>query len=136
MLPLYEVLKVGEKKNYTTQLQAGLGLMEETKLLLSIYQPGMTVTQLHEVALASGLFPMVSARRLRNIIAECFSPRYLKTNSANFLKLINGRLPSVIFSQFLLIFTVLANRVLFDFITEVYWTRYASGRDTISKIDA
>jgi hypothetical protein len=136
MLSLYEVLKVGEKKNYTTQLQAGLGLMEETKLLLSIYQPGMTVTQLHEGALTSGLFPMVSARRLRNIIAECFSPRYLKTNSANLLKLINGRLPSVIFSQFLLIFTVLANRVLFDFITEVYWSLYASGRDTISIVDA
>ena len=67
---------------YTTQLGAGLGLAEETKLLLTLYEPSMTVAELYENALSSGMFPMVTARRLRNIIAECFSPRYMKTSVA------------------------------------------------------
>lgn len=126
----------GTRSRYTTQLQAGLGLIEETKLLLSIYTSGITVSQLHETALESGLFPRVSARRLRNIIAECFSPRYLKTDSAVYLKQLSTSLPSPVFNQFLLIFTSLANEILFDFIRETYWSRYASGRDTISVDDA
>ncbi len=104
------------QRAYTTQLQAGLGLIEETKLLLTIYDQDMTVSQLHETALSLGLFPMVSSRRLRNIIAECFSPRYLKPNVAIYLKRIASHLPSSIFSQFLLIFTAQANRKLFDYI--------------------
>ncbi len=126
----------GTKIKYTTQLQAGLGLIEETKSLLSIYNPGMTVAQLYDTALDSGRFPMVSARRLRNIIVECFSPRYLKTDTARFLKPISQNAPAHVLNQHLLVFTALANQILFNFITEVYWNRYAAGRDTISSDDA
>ncbi len=119
---------MGDKqKRYTTQLSAGLGLIEETKSLLSIYNAGMTATQLHETALESGLFPMVSARRLRNVIAECFSPRYIKTGAAQYLKKINQSTSTPTFNQFLLVFTALANQILIDFIIEVYWNRYSSG---------
>ena len=124
------------KIRYTTQLQAGLGLIEETKSLLSIYKPGMTVAQLYDTALDSGLFPMVSARRLKNIIGECFSPRYLKTDSAKFLKSISQNASAHVFNQHLFVFTALANQILFNFIIEVYWNRYSGGRDTISSDDA
>ena len=50
---------------YTTQLQAGLGLVHETRLLLDIWQSGMTPTDLKLEALRSGQFPNVTARRLR-----------------------------------------------------------------------
>lgn len=123
-------------KPYTTQLQAGLGLIEETKSLLSIYNAGMTANQLHDTALKVGLFPLVSARRLKNIITECFSPRYIKTDSAKYLKPISQSSPASEFNQYLLVFTALANQILFDFITEVYWIRYSSGRDTLSTEDA
>ena len=62
-------------QKYTTQLSAGLGLKEETKSLFELFEDGMTVQMMHERALNSGAFPNVTARRLRNIIAECFSPR-------------------------------------------------------------
>lgn len=124
---------MGDKKTrYTTQLQAGLGLIGETKLLLSIYEPKMTVAQLHEKALSSGLFPMMSARRLRNVIAECFAPRYLKPDAAKYLQLLSTDLAAPVFNQILLVFTALANQILFDFIKEVYWPRYSGGRDTLS----
>ena len=125
-----------DKVFYTTQLAAGLGLTEETKLLLSLYEPGMTTTKLYDLALSSGLFPMISARRLRNIIAECFSPRYIKTNAAIYLKPIVIGLPSSALSQILLIYTAQANIILQDFILDVYWDRYSGGRNTISTDDA
>lgn len=125
-----------EEQYYTTQLGAGLGLVEETKLLLSLYEDGMTSAELYDVALTSGLFPMVSARRLRNIIAECFSPRFIKPGVAKFLKALKPVTSSSAFIQLLLIHTALANRVLLDFITEVFWEKYSGGHDTVTTEDA
>ncbi len=68
---------VTDNKPYTTQLQAGLGLVNETKTFLELWSPGMSANQLYQVALESGRFPTVTARRLRNIVVECFAPRYL-----------------------------------------------------------
>jgi hypothetical protein len=70
---------VADNKPYTTQLQAGLGLVNETRMLLDLWSPGMSANRLHQVALESGRFPTVTARRLRNIVVECFAPRYLVT---------------------------------------------------------
>ena len=63
---------------YTTQLQAGLGMIEESIKLLDYFSDDQSVTDLYNEALDSGAFPNVTARRLRNIIAECFSPRFMK----------------------------------------------------------
>ena len=121
---------------YTTQLGAGLGLVDETKLLLNLYEPGVTVAELYERALDSGLFPMVTARRLRNIIAECFSPRYIKTNAAGYLKPLVKKLSAPAINQLFLIHTAQANKILQDFISEVYWERYSGGRDELTTDDA
>lgn len=124
------------KPFYTTQLQAGLGLADETKLLLSLYEKGLSANQLYEQALESGLFPMVSARRLRNIVVECFAPRYIKTGGAEYLKLLAAHLSSSAINQLFLIYTAIANEILRDFIQEIYWERYSGGRDSISTDDA
>ena len=42
---------------YTTQLQAGLGLVSETLRLLAVWQPGMAGQDLLKAALVSGHFP-------------------------------------------------------------------------------
>jgi len=124
------------KPFYTTQLQAGLGLVDETKLLLSLYEKDLSTNQLYEKALDSGLFPMVSARRLRNIVVECFAPRYIKTGGAEYLKRLAAHLSSSAINQLFLIYTATANEILQDFIQEVYWDRYSGGRDSISTDDA
>jgi hypothetical protein len=66
---------------YTTQLQAGLGLVRETVKLLELWRPGMVGQDLLKAALTSGAFSVMSARRLRNIIIEGFCPRYLVDGS-------------------------------------------------------
>ena len=128
---------MSQQRYYTTQLQAGLGLLEETRQLLQVYQPGMSASQLYEAALASGRFPLVTARRLRNIVAECFAPRYMRDpDVAARLKSLVGRLTTAELNQLLFIYTARANLVLADFVREVYWARYSAGRNDLQLEDA
>lgn len=123
---------------YTTRLQAGLGLIEETRLLLELWSPGMTPPELNRIALQSGRFPSVSARRLHNIVAECFAPRYLTDGGvpAICLKRLEGNLIRPELYQFFQLFTARANTVLGDFVREVYWQRYAAGYSELSSEEA
>lgn len=128
---------MSQQRHYTTQLQAGLGLLEETRQLLQVYQPGMSASQLYEAALASGRFPLVTARRLRNIVAECFVPRYMRDpHLAARLKSLVDRFTTAELNQLLFIYTARANLVLADFVREVYWARYSAGRNDLQLEDA
>jgi hypothetical protein len=122
---------------YTTQLQAGLGLVRETTKLLEIWQPGMIGQDLLKAALTSGHFPTMSARRLRNIIIEAFCPRYLVEGSepAGLLKSLAGLLPKGEMRSLFFLYTCRANPILGDFVRQVYWARYAAGGDVVSKED-
>ena len=122
---------------YTTQLQAGLGLVIETRQLLELFEPGMSTSALTERALASGRFPLVTARRLRNLVTECFAPRYLRpADTALTLKRLAPALSRAEFNLLLLIHTARANLILADFIRNVYWPRYTAGRDALTLDDA
>jgi hypothetical protein len=129
---------MNNEKLYTTQLQAGLGVINETRILLDLWQPGMKSSALYQAALDSGDFPNVTARRLRNIVAECFAPRYLAKDGypAGILKELINSLSSTELTQLFFLFTSRANAILADFIKQVYWMRYAGGQDTISTDDA
>ena len=119
--------------SYTTQLRAGLAMIEETRLLLDLWREGMESRQLYSVALDSGHFPNMSARRLRNFVEKCFTPRYLREPaSAPFVKRLSGTLKTNEFSQVLFFFTCRANEVLADFVRNVYWDAYSSGRQEIT----
>jgi hypothetical protein len=127
-----------EKNPYTTQLQAGLGLVNETKALLDLWSPGMSANQLHQVALESGRFPTVTARRLRNIVVECFAPRYLiaEGEPATYLKRLSSTIATADLTQLMFLFTSRANPILGDFVRQVYWGRYAGGYTHITNDDA
>jgi len=120
-------------KRYSTQLQAGLGMIEETQVLLNLWNSGMDSVQLQKAALESGQLPNVSARRLRNIVAECFFPRYLHGTPppALFLKFLQDKLLRKELEQMLFLYTCRANSILYDFVREAYWDAYTSGRDSI-----
>jgi hypothetical protein len=114
---------------YTTRLQAGLGLLSETRALLEIWQPGMSAGDLYRAALASGSFPNVSARRLRNIVTEGFAPRYLSGGNiaAGHLKRLLVTLPPDELRQILFLHTCRANPILADCVRELYWPAQAQG---------
>ena len=125
-------------EKYTVRLEAGLGAQAETQLLLSLWQPGITGQQLQTLALQSGLFPNVSAYRLYNHIRECFVPRYLcdAGKPILLLKTVIDILNTRDFDQLLFIFSCLANPMLTDFISNIYWPAYMAGHDKISTEEA
>lgn len=127
-----------KKPAYTTRLQAGLGLVPETQRLLSLWQPGMGGPALLRAALASGQFPNMTARRLRNIVLEGFAPRFLveEARPARLLKELGGELSGPDARQLLFLYTCRANSVFADFVAEVYWERYAAGSPAVGKADA
>lgn len=119
---------------YTTQLQAGLGMIDETRELLSLWAPEDNASMLYQRSLKSGRFPSLSARRLRNIVAECFSPRYMAEGDevTAFLRDVADALSANEFRQLCLLYTCRANPIVADFIREVYWNSYAAGRTSIT----
>ena len=123
---------------YDTKLSAGLGLIQETARLLGIWQPGIDSAGLVKVALESGTFPAVSARRLRNIVVEAFAPRFLTDDgrTATFLQSVHGRIGSADFRSMLFIHACRANPILHDFVTDIYWSRYSAGQSSVGKDDA
>lgn len=118
---------------YTTQLQAGLGLFDETRTLLDLWYPGMSGHELKLAALASGRFSTMTARRLRNIVIESFAPRYLVDEGlpAHVLKRLEPVLTPTALRQLMLVYTSRANAILGDFIRKVYWPAYAAGAPAI-----
>ncbi len=123
---------------YTTQLQAGLGLIEETRKLLAIWSPGMSAPELNRVALESGQFPNMTSRRLHNLVTEGFKPRFLLNHGAPAIMLqkLDAKLSRREFNQLLFLYTCRANLVLADFVCQVYWAAYRSGRGTVEIEDA
>ena len=126
------------KAAYTAQLQAGLGMLAETRTLLELWQPGMDRIKLNDAALQSGRFPNISARRLLNIVAECFAPRYLVQAAAPalLLKPLLSHQPAHVIDQLMFLFTCRANTMVADYVREVYWHAYTAGRPALGFEDA
>jgi len=120
---------------YNTQLQsAGLGLIQETRSLLGIWQPGMTASEVYQSALQSGELSNVSARRLRNVVVESFAPRFLTEDGepARRLRHLADVFTSSELNQLLFLYTARANPILADFVREIYWELYSSGSDLVT----
>mgnify|MGYP001330105054 CR=1 FL=1 len=123
---------------YTTQFQAGLGMIEECRLFLELWEDGDTVQVLENKVLEAGVLPNVTARRVRNLIAEMWAPRFFVNDAqpARDLKNILEYLNREAISQFITLFTARAQLIYHDFITQVYWPIYESGRSVISRDEA
>ena len=124
---------------YTTQLQAGLGMIPETLDLLRLWQPGMIPARLAEKAIQDGLFSRTTARRARNLTAEMFAPRYLGSQgeAASRLKfLLSNRFSHDSMIQLCFLYTARAQRIFADFVVEVYWSKYSGGAAVVTRRDA
>ena len=108
--------------------------MTETIALLELWHPGMAIPNLFETALSSGRFPNVSARRLKNIVAECFAPRYLVREAApaRLLQALSKSTPTRDLQQLMFLYTCRANIILGDFVRDVYWGAYTAGHNELS----
>ena len=127
------------QRRYTTQLQAGLGMVNETVDLLRLWEPGMSTRELGRKAVAEGTFARTTARRAENIVREMFAPRYLVQNGqpALWLKqLLEHGLQMEDLKQLFLLYTARAQHIFADFVVDVYWPRYASGATHVGRNDS
>ena len=127
------------ERNYTTQLQAGLGMIPETLDLLRLWEPGLIPTHLADRAVETGLFSRTTARRARNLVAEMFAPRFLADEGvvASRIKyLLEHRFARIRWFNYFSYKTARAQQVFGEFVTEVYWPKYSAGAATLSKDDS
>src|SRR5262245_57022043 len=107
-------------KPFTTQLQAGLGMINETLTLLRLWERGDTAARLSDKAIARGTFARTTARRTRNIVSEMFAPRYLSSHAepARYLKtLMETGLHADDLRQLFFLHTARAQAVFEEFVT-------------------
>lgn len=127
------------ERNYTTQLQAGLGMIPETQDLLRLWQPGLIPAHLADRAIDNGLFSRATARRVRNLVAEMFAPRYLSDSgiiAARLKYLQDNKFSHDSLVQLFYLQTARAQKIFYDFVIEVYWSKYSAGAATLVKEDA
>lgn len=127
------------EKNYTTQFQAGLGMVAETLELLRLWEPGMHPSALADLAVQTGTFSRTTARRARNLAAEMFAPRFLANNgevAARLRFLMGRRFPADALLQLFFLQTARAQRIFADFVVGVYWPKYSAGATSVTKPDA
>jgi hypothetical protein len=127
------------QRQYTTQLQAGLGMVSETISLLRLWEPGDTAASLSQKAVSQGVFSRSTARRTLNIVKEMFAPRFLCDDArpARALKqLLDANTPPEDLSQLFFLHTARAQAVFADFVTDIYWPRYMAGASRITRSEA
>ena len=126
------------KGAYTASLNAGLGLIDETLALLELWHEGMDTPALTRVAVQSGRFPSMSARRIENMVSDGFAIRYLVNGAvpARLVKALTDRLTRRELEQVMFLYTCRANSILADFIRQVYWPAYGAGRSTLDNEEA
>mgnify|MGYP001478803124 CR=1 FL=1 len=120
---------------YDTNLAMGLGLIDETKVLLDAWEPPMSAIELYEGILESGALSRISAYRLRNIIVRAFGNRYLADDGkpALALKRLVNVLSSSQLEQLFFLYTARANTIFADFVRQVYWPAYQSAVSFLTK---
>ncbi len=121
---------------YTTALCKGQGMISETITLLREWQPEWTAAELSHKVVAAGIIPRATSARVRDIVTRVFAFRYLTDGNqpAERLKyLVDGGAGPAVLSQIFLIHSARAHAELHDFITKVYWPRYAAGAREIRR---
>ncbi len=114
-------------------------MLDETLSLLRLWESSDTPAQLSDRAIADGVFARTTARRTRNIVIEMFAPRFMRNGDepAKWLKsLVESGAQFDDLSQILFIYTARAQTVFRDFVTSVYWPRYAAGALSIARAES
>ena len=125
--------------SYTVGLAKGQGMPSETIQLLKAWQEGMSAVELKRHVITEGLLPKATNYRTSDLVSRVFAPRYLAngaTAAKNLKQLLALNFPADRLLQIFLIYTVRANLILRDFITDVYWPHYNAGSRVLQRQDA
>lgn len=128
-----------ENSLYTSNLGAGTGLVEESLVIMRLWQDGMDKRALLTAVRESGELSRITDRRLKNIIYDQFGPRFLEGFGppARYLKVLMEKGQSTAsLNQLMFLFAARANPMLHAYVIEKYWPRYESGASELTFQDA
>lgn len=126
------------REHYSASLTQAQGIVDETVRLFEVWEPGVSVAELLEIARRQGTLGFDSDRRLRNIVIEGFGSRFLRephTAAAPELKrlLLASRSPRLV-REVILLYTLRQHGIFYDFLVSCYWPAVrASGVSIDSK---
>jgi hypothetical protein len=124
---------------YTTNLSKAQGMVPETLELLELWEPSMTAADLKARVRSVGALGKATQVRVDDLVGRGFAQRFLTNDGApakRMQRLLHSRAPRGIMRQLILLYTCRANRILHDFIREVYWMKHATGAGEVAKQDA
>jgi hypothetical protein len=109
---------------YNIDLCKGTGLIQESIILLGLYKPGMKHNELAQHVISLNALAKTSDARTKDIVSVAFYKRFVNSNPqvpSWLFSVFNLNIGVQVLSQLFLIYTARANRILFDFILDVYW---------------
>lgn len=126
------------KCHYTTSINKGAGMIEETRTLLEQWHPDESLDVFTRRVQEEGLLGKATACRTRDVVRRIFAPRYLKPtdNPARLLKqILSSNLPGQVFTELVFLYTARENPLVRDFTIREFWPAVRRGR-TIMDTDA
>lgn len=111
------------KKKYNSDLLKGTGLIQETLVLIDVYRQGLTKEEFITEVIESNFLGKEHENRIKDIVNHVFQRRYLIEGEETVLeikKLRSKYLPLETLTQILFIYTCRANRILFDFVKDIF----------------
>jgi hypothetical protein len=126
-------------KKYDTNLSKGAGLIDETLMLLSVYEPGIEKEDFYQKVVQYDLLSKSTENRVHDIVKRVFFKRYWRDDDLDvpyFLKKLREEHVSLnVLKQILLVYTCRINPILKDFIEQKYFALKAKGYDRIKSED-
>jgi hypothetical protein len=119
-----------EGKRYNIDLCKGTGLIEETMILLDVFDKNISKQDFLNKVIEENYLAKKSDKRIKDIVEIGFYKRYINNNDnvpEHLLKLKDNYISLNIIQQIFLIYTSRANLILFDFIKEKYWYEVNNG---------
>ncbi len=116
---------------YTTAISKGAAMLDETRRLLSHWQPEEPLEQFAKRVQEEGLLGNATAYRTRDVVKRVFAQRFLKPTDkpARVLKAVMESGLSVrTFNEMLFLFSARQDPLIYDYTIDGYWTTARRGR--------
>jgi len=127
------------RAHYSTALAHAQGVFSECLTLFEVWEDGMSPADLFERVRRMNALNISSERRVRNVVLEGFTSRYLRKphdEAAPALKTLFSQGKDIPFlEQINLIYLARQHGIVFDFIAEVYWPAVRAARKGIDTAD-
>ena len=126
------------KKEYNSNLLKGTGLIQEMLTLIDAYDSTVPYLEFQERVVRDDLLSKSTENRVIDIVRNIFKDRFLgyDINIPEVLKEMREEYVSMsVLTQIFYVYTCRANKLLVDFINEVYFKKLGSGYNNLNASD-